>query len=41
MLLTQRAYAEGGRAMLYEAAAIADGIYLVNKPRKNTHLALS
>jgi len=28
MLLTQRAYAEGGRAMLYEAAAIADGIYL-------------
>jgi hypothetical protein len=27
MLLTQRAFAEGGRAMLYEAAVIADGIY--------------
>jgi alkylation response protein AidB-like acyl-CoA dehydrogenase len=28
MLLTQRAFAEGGRSMLYAAAKIADGIYL-------------
>jgi alkylation response protein AidB-like acyl-CoA dehydrogenase len=28
MLLTQRAFAEGGRSMLYDAAKIADGIYV-------------